>query len=52
MKTWTYRGITIERIWHNGMYSAWVSTSRYCGYLKADTLAGMKELIRHYDARG
>jgi hypothetical protein len=48
MKTWTYRGFTIERTPHNGMYSAWLCNHHYCGYLKTDTLQGMREIIRHY----
>jgi hypothetical protein len=39
----TYLGHTIERIWHSGIYSAFVEGH---GFLKADTLAGIKELIR------
>lgn len=40
-----YRGVTIDRIAHSGMYSALVPGF---GYVKADTLAGIKDLIREY----
>jgi len=38
-----YKNTTIEKIWYSGMYSAFVQGH---GFLKADTLAGIKELIR------
>lgn len=41
--TWTYRGVPIERSRVTGYYLA--NTSRG---LTADTLAGMRELIREY----
>lgn len=41
--TWSYRGVTIERSRVTGYYLA--NTSRG---LTADTLAGMRELIREY----
>ena len=36
-----YRNHTIERVIHNGMYTA----NSKNGYLKADTIAGIKSLI-------
>jgi hypothetical protein len=42
-KQFNYKGYTIEKCL-TGWYS--VFTSRY-GYLKADTLAGIKKLIDH-----
>lgn len=44
-QTWRYRGVTIERSRVTGFYLA--NTSRG---LTADTLAGMRELIREYPA--
>ena len=43
MKTINYRGYTIEK-----QLTGWftVFTSRY-GYLKSDTLAGIKQMINH-----
>ncbi len=43
MKTINYRGYTIEK-----QLTGWftVFTSRY-GYLKSDTLAGIKKMINH-----
>lgn len=41
--TWTYRGVTVERSAVTGYYLA--RTSRG---LTADTLAGMRDLIREY----
>lgn len=38
----TYMGVTIDRIQHSGMWRALVKGS----YLKADTRAGLLELIR------
>jgi len=38
-----FHGITIDRIRHNGMYSALVPGA---GYVKSDTLHGIKKLIR------
>lgn len=43
MKTWSYRGVTIERSPVTGYYLA--NTTRA---LTADTLEGMRELIRTY----
>lgn len=37
-----YKGWSIERVHHSGMYSAFKVGE---GYLKADTLQGMKEII-------
>ena len=36
-----YRGHTIEQVIHNGMYTA----NSKNGYLKSDTIAGIKSLI-------
>jgi hypothetical protein len=44
----TYRGLTIDRAYGTGWYSV-LHPER--GYLKADTLAGLKSLIRHYDSK-
>ena len=37
-----YKGIEIDRIKHNGFYSAFIMDY---GFLKADTLNGIKKLI-------
>jgi hypothetical protein len=37
-----YKGVCIERVAHSGMFVAFVSGH---GYLKADTLSGIKSLI-------
>ena len=37
-----YRGVTIDRVPHSGMWRALVGGT----YLKADTMAGIKQLIR------
>ena len=39
----TYRGHHIERIPHSGMYCCFIAGH---GHLKADSLEGIKELIR------
>jgi hypothetical protein len=39
----TYRGLTIDRSFPSGMWTALGPA----GYLRADTLAGLKDLIRH-----
>jgi hypothetical protein len=44
-----YRNCVIERVWHNGY---WVTRHATEGRLMADTLAGLKMLIRHADQRG
>ncbi|CAB4144344.1 hypothetical protein UFOVP453_32 [uncultured Caudovirales phage] len=41
IRTWTYKGETIE-LYPNGIYSAFIVGH---GYLKADTLRGLKSLI-------
>lgn len=38
-----FHGITIDRIKHNGMYSAFVPGA---GYVKSDTLKGIKKMIQ------
>jgi hypothetical protein len=42
MKTWAYKGVTIE-LNLNGLYSAFIIGH---GFVKADTLQGVKNLIR------
>jgi hypothetical protein len=42
MKTWTYKGVTIE-LNLNGLYSAFIIGH---GFVKADTLHGIKQLIK------
>lgn len=42
MKPRSYMGVTIERVQHNGLYTALLGGR----YLKADTLAGIKQLIK------
>lgn len=44
-RTWLYRGVTIERAHGTGYYVA-----RSCRALTADTLEGMRALIREYPA--
>lgn len=39
----TYRGVTIEKLHPSGMWSAFLIGY---GYLRADTLAGLKAMIR------
>lgn len=43
MKPLIYRGHHIEKIFPSGMYSAFIEGY---GFVRADTLAGIKELIR------
>ncbi len=46
---WTYFGITVERAPVNSSGIRWtalVDFPSYSGYLKADTKAGMRDLIR------
>jgi len=38
----TYKNTTIEKIFPSGLYSAFIEGH---GFLKADTLAGIKQLI-------
>ena len=51
----TYKGYTIERCGINSSGMRWYTSSINGGYLKADTLAGVKELInddiRSYSVR-
>lgn len=46
MATRTYRGVTIERVAHSGMYTAMVDVGEHYVPVKADTLDGMRGLIR------
>ena len=41
-KSQYYKGIEIKKIWYNGFYTAFIVNK---GYLKADTLKGIKMLI-------
>ena len=41
----TYKGYIIERCGINSSGMRWYTSSMIGGYLKADTLAGIKELI-------
>ena len=41
----TYKGYIIERCGINSSGMRWYTSSMMGGYLKADTLAGIKELI-------
>ena len=50
-KVRTYRGYTIERTFPSGYWAALIDTPRYSGYVKADTLDGLKDLIRYYVTR-
>jgi hypothetical protein len=47
MRTWTYRGVGIT-LYPTGWYSAFLPGY---GFLKADTLAGIRELIREHTKR-
>jgi len=38
-----YKGYCIERVWYNGFYVTLSEHGR--GYLKADTIGGIKQLI-------
>lgn len=41
----SYRGFTIDRAVGSGMYSTWTDEA---GFIKADTLSGIKDMIRAY----
>jgi len=43
-----YKGYYIERVWHNGFYTTLSEHGR--GYLKADTIGGIKKLIKEESA--
>lgn len=43
----TYRGIIISRAGLNGSGIRWIALSPAGGFLRADTLEGMRGLIRH-----
>jgi hypothetical protein len=46
---WTYRGVNVHPAGANSAgirWSAW--SDRAASYLRADSKAGMRELIRHY----
>ncbi len=47
----TYKGCNIYRIRHNGMYTAMIEHRDFpygLGEVKADTLAGIKQMISKY----
>ena len=51
MNAHTYMGVVIDRAPSNGYGFRWValvSFPRFAGYLKAETLADMRRMIRHY----
>lgn len=43
----TYKGWSIERIPHNGMWRASTIFQGYYKELKADTLQGLKDFVTH-----
>jgi hypothetical protein len=51
MNARTYRGVEIERAGLNGSGIRWVAFIPGHGFLRADTLDGVRELIREYVAK-